>query len=79
MRRDTGIVLLNAAALCALAMLSFFCVWASPDMARYFAADTFQFFSDTVSGIVCIAFMSSLDLAYYSFLTKAPNHSMQLL
>jgi hypothetical protein len=24
------------------------------------------------------AFMSSLDLAYYSFLTKAPNHAMQL-
>jgi hypothetical protein len=33
-RRDVGIVLLSASALSALAMLSFFCVWASPDMAR---------------------------------------------
>ena len=53
-RRDAGIVLLSASALSALAMLSFFCVWASPDRARYFSADTFHFFSDTVPGIVCL-------------------------
>jgi hypothetical protein len=35
-RRDTGIVLLSASALSALAMLSFFCAWASPDMAGIF-------------------------------------------
>ena len=33
--------------LSALVILSFFCVWASPDMARYFSAETFHFFSDT--------------------------------
>jgi hypothetical protein len=54
-RRDTGIVLLSASALSALAMLSFFCAWASPDMARHFSADTFHFFSDTVFGIVCLS------------------------
>jgi hypothetical protein len=54
-RRDTGIVLLSASALSALAMLSFFCSWASPDIARYFFAGTFRFFSDTVSGIVCLS------------------------
>jgi hypothetical protein len=54
-QRDTGIVLLSASALSALAMLSFFCAWASPDIARYFSAGTFRFFSDTVSGIVCLS------------------------
>jgi len=54
-QRDAGIVLLSASALSALAMLSFLCVWASPDMARYISADTFHFFSDTVSGIVCLS------------------------
>ena len=54
-RRDTGIVLLNASALSALAMLSFFCALASPDIAGYFSAGTFRFFSDTVSGIVCLS------------------------
>jgi hypothetical protein len=47
--------LLSSSPLSALATLSFLCVWASPDMARYFSADTFHFFSDTVSGIVCLS------------------------
>ncbi len=54
-RRDTGMVLLSASALSALVILSFFCVWASPDMARYFSAETFHFFSDTVSGILYLS------------------------
>jgi hypothetical protein len=53
-QRDTGIVLLSASALSALAMLWFFCAWASADIARYFSADTFRFFSDTVPRIVCL-------------------------
>jgi hypothetical protein len=35
-RRDTGFVLLSASALSALAMLWFFCVWASPDHGKVF-------------------------------------------
>jgi len=54
-RRDTGIVLLSAAALSAFVMLSFFCAWASLDMARYFSAETFHFFSDTGSGVLCLS------------------------
>jgi hypothetical protein len=71
--------LLSASALSALAMLSFFCVWASPDMTRYFSAETY-FISLATLYLVSFAsaFMSSLALAYYSFPTKAPNHAMQL-
>jgi hypothetical protein len=39
----------------ALVILSFFCVWASPDIARFFSAETFHFFSDIVSGILCFS------------------------
>ena len=76
-RRDTGIVLLSASTPSALVILSFFCVWASPDMARYFSAGTFRFFSDTGSGILCLSLMSSSDLAYYSCPVKAPNTTLQ--
>ena len=78
-RRDTGIVLLSASALSALAMLSFFCVWASPGMTRYFFAETYFISLATLYLVLfTLAFMSSLALAYYSFPTKAPNHAMQL-
>jgi hypothetical protein len=77
-RRDTGIVLLSASAFSALAMLSFFCVWASPDMAKHFSADTFHFLATLYLALFASVFMSSLDLLYYSFPTKAPNHVMQL-
>ena len=76
-RRDTGIVLLSASALSALVMLSFFCVWASPDMARYFPQRHFIFLATLDLVFFASVFMSSLDLAYYSCPVKAPNQAMQ--
>jgi hypothetical protein len=54
-RRDTGIVLLSASAFSALAMLSFFCVWAFSRHGEAFFCRHISFFSDTVSGIVCLS------------------------
>jgi hypothetical protein len=53
-RRDGGIVLLSASAVAALVILSFVCAWASPEMRKYFSAETFRFFSDIASGIACL-------------------------
>jgi hypothetical protein len=72
-RCDTGIVLLSASALSALATLSFFCVSASPDMASIFPQTYFISLATLYLALFASAFMSSLDLAYYSFPTKALN------
>jgi hypothetical protein len=77
-RRDTGIVLLSASALSALAMLSFFCAWASPDMARHFPQTHFISLATLYLVLFALVFMSSLDLADHSSPVKAPNHTMQL-
>jgi hypothetical protein len=47
-------------------------------MATYFSAETFHFFSDTVSGIVCLSFYVLIGFGLLFIPTKAPNHAMQL-
>jgi hypothetical protein len=61
-RRDLGIVLLSAAGMTALVILSFICMLAPPDMLRMFSA--------VLSGVVCLSLYIVLGLGLLFTLRK---------
>ena len=61
--RDLGIVLLSAAAMSALVILSFICILTSPDIAKSLPPDFTKMFSAVFSGFTCLAFYAFAGLA----------------
>jgi hypothetical protein len=69
-RRDLGIVLLSAAGMTALVVLSFICMLASPDIAKSFPPDMLQMFSAVLSGVACLSLYIVLGLGLLFTLRK---------
>lgn len=59
-QRDLGIVLLSAALFTILIVLTVACMLATPEFTQHFPDNKIGFFSDYVSGILCIAAFLSL-------------------
>ena len=62
-RRDLGIVLLSAAGTAAFVVISFVCMWKSPDLAKQLPPNFFQLFGDFFSGVLCFSLYVALGLA----------------